>query len=140
MPIDLDTILKSTEKEGDCLIWTKCLNTDGYPRMAVGANSNIKVHRLVWELSNQTSAKGLIVRHSCNNPKCINPDHLIIGNHYDNMQDRKLAGRYHGLSQKEVITIKDLYAQGKKVKAIAQLFSVSKNTIYYSLNHRKVGT
>lgn len=38
------------------------------------------------------SIKGLVVRHTCDNARCINPEHLIIGTQADNMHDRKLRG------------------------------------------------
>lgn len=40
----LEWLLSFTEPNGECLEWTRCFNTDGYPRRGVKGNSNIKVH------------------------------------------------------------------------------------------------
>jgi hypothetical protein len=50
-------------------------------------------HRAAWEMANKMSAKGFVVRHSCDNPKCINPAHLEIGNQQDNLADMRDRGR-----------------------------------------------
>lgn len=93
MKRDLAKILSFTVPNGDCLEWTRCFNTDGYPRAAIDGHSNGKVHRIVWELVHSESAEGRVVRHTCDNPKCINPDHLIIGTNAENMHDKFLRNR-----------------------------------------------
>lgn len=129
---DLDFFLKHTIPIGTCKEWTKCLNTDGYPRTAWEGSTNGKVHRIVWELSNKKSATGLVVRHLCNNPKCINPKHLSIGTPADNMKDRDSAGR-HGASKitpKDVNIICHLYNTKQYTqKEIGSLFSIDSRTV-----------
>jgi len=138
MQANLEKILSYTVKDGDCLVWTRCLNTDGYPRAAINGNANGKIHRVVWELYNGKSAQGYVVRHTCDNPKCINPDHLIIGTNLDNIQDRTDRDRAHGIKQRDVPFIKEMYHSRKyKVPEIAKLFSVSNQAIYYTIHHRK---
>lgn len=85
----LQDLLDNTVPNGECLEWTRCFNTDGYARMG----GNVKVHRLVYELATGLNPKGLVVRHTCDNIKCINPDHLIIGTLVDNNRDRDERGR-----------------------------------------------
>ncbi len=129
---NLEYFLKFTEKRGTCLEWTRCLNTDGYPRTAWNGTSNGKVHRIVWELHNKQPAAGKVVRHLCNNPKCINPEHLLIGTPADNMLDRDLAGR-HGarkIQQKDVNTICLLYKTNNYTqKEIGSMFGINERTV-----------
>lgn len=106
----IEKILSYTKPNGECLEWQRCLNTDGYPRMGIKGNSNIKVHRLMYELVHKIDITGQIVRHSCDNPVCINPSHLLIGSEADNAKDRDERQR-HGaakISHKEVREIRDL--------------------------------
>jgi len=100
--------------------------------MGIKGNSNIKVHRLVFELHNNVDATGLIVRHRCDNPKCINPEHLLIGTVADNVLDMDLRGRRGSakLTHKDVYAIRDLLATCRySAKDIAKMFNVSDRTI-----------
>jgi len=51
------------------------------------------MHRYIYEQCYGDIPKGMIIRHLCNNPSCINPEHLKIGTHYDNVQDRVKSNR-----------------------------------------------
>lgn len=108
----LEQILSYTNKVGECLEWTRCFNSDGYPRMGWKGSSNGKVHRIVAELSGQDIA-GKVVRHKCDNPKCINPDHLIAGTIHENIVDMDSRGRrYKKLSEKDVAAVLALWNTG----------------------------
>jgi len=91
---DLSFYLSFTNKNNDCLEWTRCYNTDGYPRTNLQGNTNGKVHREVFKLANPNiQIEGFIIRHICDNIKCINPSHLLIGTIQDNIRDMDLRGR-----------------------------------------------
>jgi hypothetical protein len=77
----------------DCWLWTGGKNNRGYGR--VGPRGDIRqVHRLAFEASNgENSAHGFVVRHRCDVPLCVNPAHLQIGTHADNVRDKVLRGR-----------------------------------------------
>ncbi len=86
----------------DCLrLMTECVEHNqkgcgiGY---AIGLKNGVKttLHRLVFCEANGVSPdqiKGLVVRHKCDNPRCINPQHLELGTHADNSRDCKERGR-----------------------------------------------
>ena len=57
-------------------------------------------HRYIWEKMYGPISKGLCVLHSCDNLKCINPEHLFLGTNYDNTQDMIKKGRAHRKSRK----------------------------------------
>lgn len=76
----------------DCWEWQRSLNNGGYGRSHFNGKQ-IKAHRLSFLLTHHEIPEGMLVLHKCDNPKCVNPDHLFLGTHYDNMQDMKAKGR-----------------------------------------------
>lgn len=53
----------------------------------------MKRHRLVWEEHHGLIPAGMVVRHKCDNTRCMNIDHLELGTQLDNIQDRHVRGR-----------------------------------------------
>lgn len=92
------------------------------------------MHRWLYMKANPGFDKRLVVRHMCNNSKCINLDHLKAGTQKENIADRKNAGTYQygeknhqsKLSEKDVQAIRD---SSKERKSLAELYGVSKRTI-----------
>ena len=74
----------------NCVIWTKRVDENGYGRCPPG---NSVATRVLWENSYGPIPPGLIIRHRCDNPTCINLDHLELGTQLDNIQDRVDRGR-----------------------------------------------
>jgi len=87
--------------ESGCWIWMGTLNNNGYGVISRDGK-NVSVHRVSWELHNSKIPKGdgyhgICVLHSCDVPCCVNPNHLFIGTHSDNMKDKVYKGRqYNG--------------------------------------------
>lgn len=82
-----------------CWIWTGLLKEWGYGWFRQQRNGKpriIMAHRFSWELRYGAIPKEMSVLHRCHTPACVNPDHLYLGDHYQNMQDRKSAGHYGG--------------------------------------------
>ena len=79
------------------------------------------------------------VLHRCDNPSCVNPDHLYLGTHLDNMADRTAKGRNNPqreekhpmakLNKEQVSIIKQQICNGESHRSIAELFDVSKSLI-----------
>lgn len=80
------------ENENGCWIWRGDKTYRGYGRMSVNNKSRL-VHRLAYEAWNGKILDGMVIRHTCDTPLCINPQHLLQGTHKDNMKDKYDRGR-----------------------------------------------
>lgn len=81
-------------KTNSCWIWASHISGNGYGYFSLN-NKELRAHRVAYELTKGPIPKGLHVMHTCDNPKCVNPDHLKIGTHQDNMSDMVKKGRHH---------------------------------------------
>ncbi len=66
----------------------------GYGYMSTAPGKSKLVHRNYWEALNGEIPYGMCVCHTCDVPSCVNPDHLFLGTHTDNMQDRAKKKRH----------------------------------------------
>jgi hypothetical protein len=69
-----------------CWNWTGALSTKGYGRFSF-RGKNCFAHRVAYEIWIDKIPAGLFVCHRCDNPKCIRPSHLFLGDNSDNQQD-----------------------------------------------------
>lgn len=86
--------------ETGCWHWTGDRLPKGYGILVVRASGKDKkrlAHRLSWELAHGPIPDGLFVCHACDNPSCVNPDHLWLGTPKDNAQDMVRKGRHPGI-------------------------------------------
>lgn len=80
-------------KESGCWEWTGAIRgKSGYGCIKVNGKV-ANAHRFSFILHNVEIPKGLLVRHICDNRKCVNPDHLILGTYKDNYDDAVKRGR-----------------------------------------------
>lgn len=124
-------------KAGDgCWVWTSYKNNRGYGKFGV-KNGCYYAHRISWQIKNGAIPKGMSVCHRCDNPPCVNPNHLFLGTMQDNLQDAASKGRTSAgshrhnakLTEAKVSEIILLKNQGLKQKDIALQFGVGEATI-----------
>lgn len=88
---------KSKFEEGntkDCWNWGFGVTAGGYGQMAF-ERKKYAAHRLSWShYNNQEIPKGCVIMHKCDNPKCVNPNHLLLGTQKDNVKDMMNKGRF----------------------------------------------
>ena len=109
-----------TQPQGDCLVWIGA-RSRGYGHISVQTKMRL-VHRVAYELAYGAIPDGLDVLHTCDNPSCVNPDHLRVGTHTDNMRDMQNKGRNRQpsgeqsaqskLTAAQVRAIRERYAAG----------------------------
>jgi HNH endonuclease len=82
------------EPNSGCWLWTAGLISNGYGQFCYpGHHRGGYAHRASWEIHHGEIPEGAHVLHRCDNPCCVNPDHLFLGSHDDNMADMKSKGR-----------------------------------------------
>ena len=121
------------DKTGDCWNWIGALNIErgGYGVFKHNQRT-YRAHRFVLELEGVDIPSGMIVCHRCDNPACVNPDHLFIGTYADNTADMVSKGRAAGgipkLIEEDVVEIRSLSGVIPQAM-IADMFGASQQNI-----------
>jgi hypothetical protein len=114
-----------------CWLWKGSIQpgkNKGYGRINVN-NINSYSHRVSY-LVYKGDPGNLHVCHKCDNPACVNPNHLFVASHQDNMKDRNAKGRqYHILTIVEKSIIKEAILKGFSCASIGRYFKRHPNTI-----------
>lgn len=79
-------------KSTGCIEWTGSKDAKGYGQLRINRKA-VKAHRYAWERVNGKIPDGLLIRHKCDNPRCVNIEHLETGTHKDNVDDMDGRGR-----------------------------------------------
>lgn len=130
---------KSQRAKNGCLEWTAGRDWDGYGIVSIDGRS-YRAHRVAYEVATgQKIPPDLMVRHSCDNPPCIEPSHLLVGSGLDNVRDRQSRGRSADrngercptakLTWEKVRAIRALLAQGHTHQSIADQYGVKRECI-----------
>ncbi|MGH9640916.1 MAG: HNH endonuclease [Terriglobales bacterium] len=87
-------IARIRKEDSGCWVWIKYRHPYGYG-MFCTKRKNMNSHRAMWIAIHGPLTKQQFVCHKCDNPPCINPDHLFIGALADNNRDMASKGRYN---------------------------------------------
>jgi hypothetical protein len=118
-----------------CWLWTGAKDYDGYGQISVSGKS-ARAHRVSYEDKHGTIPLGAVLCHHCDNPSCINPDHMFLGTNADNVADkiskgRQARGEVQGsakLTADKVLAIRA--AKTMTQRALAKQYGVSQGQIY----------
>ncbi len=120
-----------------CWLWQGAEMKNGYGKIHLGGQyrrTKELAHRAAYELFVGTIPAGLLVLHRCDVPSCVNPAHLFLGTHDDNMLDMSIKGRgttgercnFAKLTRTQVSAIR---GSTQDSRALAEQFAVSESQI-----------
>lgn len=133
-----ERLWRRVEAVGSCWHWTGARLPSGYGRIGKGGkHGGVELtHRVAWMVSRNESRipNGMYVMHTCDNPICCRPDHLVLGTPRENTQDmilkqRHSCGERHGpskLTVADVLAIRESHLVRSK---LASRYGVSETTI-----------
>lgn len=129
----------------NCIEHGQKSGTKGYGSILVNGKTRIW-HRVVYCKHHSISLSeidGLVVRHICDNPRCINPEHLVIGTQADNVRDKVERGRHRSprgeasgkskLTEEMVLRLRREYVRGSKefgTFALARKYGLSQSAVH----------
>ena len=141
--VDVKKLEDGSDDLDACMEWKTATDKDGYGVFGV-CNGDLKkqfrAHRFVWECYNGPILKQkppLLVLHKCDNPPCVNPNHLWLGINNDNVTDMMNKNRQRKgsdvatsvLSEDEVLEIKEMLNNGISYNTISNMFLIGKTTV-----------
>ncbi len=139
--------LRFVDKTDTCWLWTGYINQHGYGLFhPVDYTTTRSSHRVAYELWNEPIPIGLCVRHKCDVRNCVNPTHLELGTHKDNvkdMYDRNRQANINGtrnpnakLTDDDVREIRILYGFRFAQKELGKMYNVSQSLITSIVNFK----
>lgn len=141
---DEESFWSKVFKSPGCWEWLAMVDKGGYGSFSVNAYP-VKAHRFSWILHNGKIPEGLGVLHKCDNPRCVNPDHLFLGTNVANTADRDAKGRQSKgekhpdakLTEEQVREIRIVYKAGSRrygIRPLARAYGLSKSTMASVVN------
>ena len=132
------------EPNSGCWLWERSTAGKGYNQYGrISYNKRVqRAHRVSWQIHNGPIPVGMLVCHKCDTPLCVNPDHLFLGTHKENMRDMVNKGRsitgekhYHAkLTLGQVKEIRKLRQSGVATKQLSQKYGVGDDAIIRCFN------
>lgn len=130
-----------------CIVWTGYKGACDYGVIGY-KNKQWKTHRLIWTLAHGAIPEKMKILHKCDNPPCINIEHLFMGTQQDNVRDmiKKSRGGWPGtpgslhhaakLNEKIVLTMRVLRKKNMSFNEIAKKFGVTTRTAWRAITGR----
>lgn len=134
-----DRFWSKVDPSGDCWEWTAHRKPGGYGQFTVTKGQFHTAHAVSYALTHGPIPPGMVICHRCDNPPCVNPDHLFMGTQVDNALDMFAKGRGNRavgtanasarLTEDNVRTIRRTPRGPRFLMVLAETYGVSTRTI-----------
>lgn len=117
--------------ESGCHEWQSTIHRDGYGKFW-HETGQVQAHRMAYQIYKGEVPEGLWVLHKCDNRKCVNPEHLYLGDAKQNVSDMHTRGRFVGRTKFGLDLVekaKAMYAEGRSQQAIADELGINQTTV-----------
>lgn len=125
-----------TRGDDECWLWVGSKDGGGYGGLrTVGPRGIEKAHRVSYLLHYGDFDRALDVLHTCDTPACVNPKHLRLGTHQDNMTDAVRKGRnYRKITSEQAVEIVRRHVQGEGLTPLGREFGLTAPTVWAIVN------
>lgn len=134
-------------REDECWVWCGYIGRGGYGRLnrkEVVSTGSYSAHRYSWLLSYGAIPNGVTVCHTCDNRRCVRPDHLFLGTILDNMADMRKKGRSSRgernsrakMTEETVRQLRSRVQDGISQRQIAVEFGLTQSTVSHIATKR----
>lgn len=123
------------EPNSGCWLWDAAHFANGYTRFAKTTNETVLGHRMSYELFCSEIPDKSFICHKCDNPSCVNPEHLFLGNAKENMRDKvnKKRQAYGNKIRKLKLTKEqaiEIFCSNLTISELAKIYNVSYGVIW----------
>jgi hypothetical protein len=141
---ELSRFWNKVEQTDTCWNWSAATNPSNYSVFTIAGKGTFSGHRIAFKLITGDDHTNKILRHTCNNRRCVNPGHLVPGTVKENAEDRVRSGSSKNpgvgvkkLSPADVILMRAQYHSGLyKMTELARLHNVTLDSVYKAVSAR----
>jgi len=130
-----------------CWMWTSAMSYQGYGYITTTKGHSKKAHRLSFEFAYSIIPQSMQVLHRCDNPSCVNPEHLFLGSNSDNVADKVSKGRspdFRGdknpaakITKIQAGEIRNKYALGNiSQRKLASEYGITQRAIWFIIHNQ----
>lgn len=140
--------LEKVDKTDSCWIWKGYRDSKGYGEIAGADGKRTRAHRVSWLFYRGQIPDGICVCHRCDNPPCVNPNHLFLGTQADNLRDMRTKKRWTPrvivgganprcrFTADQVLALRKSFDAGGTLTEVAKKYALPISTVW-NIVHRK---